>query len=206
MLAILFFRRIHTSDHHSPVLSLAVSSSNRQCAVHGMFSLVMVESVRGRRWKRNRLEPGFLYPGGELNDLCNGVDITVASRGYSPKAPAGRCKVVHLHPLDFAFRFFADHYPCTLLQSLTQKHRQTLFYRVKYDIRCCCSTSIDTIQICLQPLTSLWVCTPLEKIVRAPMPQSVERLVPTTPASFQARTHDPQFSNQIDASGPTGTG
>src|SRR6218665_817409 len=31
------------------------------------------------------------------------------------RAPAGRCKVVHLHPLDFAFQFFADHYLCTLL-------------------------------------------------------------------------------------------
>src|SRR6218665_3766167 len=37
------------------------------------------------------------------------------------------------------------------------------------------------------------------------VPQSVERLVPTTP-SFQTRTHDPPFSNQIDASSLTSTG
>src|SRR6218665_1220750 len=37
------------------------------------------------------------------------------------------------------------------------------------------------------------------------VPQYVERLVPTTP-SFQTGTHDPHFSNQIDASSLTGTG
>src|SRR6218665_907593 len=38
------------------------------------------------------------------------------------------------------------------------------------------------------------------------VPQSFERLVPTTP-SFQTRTHDPpHFSNQIDTSSLTGTG
>src|SRR6218665_3713225 len=35
------------------------------------------------------------------------------------------------------------------------------------------------------------------------VPPSVEPLGPTTPTSFQTRTHDPQFSNQIDTSALT---
>src|SRR6218665_4029440 len=65
------------------------------------------------------------------------------------RAPAGRCMVVQLRtPLDFAFQVFAEHYPCTLAQRLTQRHRQTLFRRVRYDSRCWCSTSKHYRQIC----------------------------------------------------------
>jgi len=75
----------------------------------------------------------------------------------------------HLHPPGFCISVFCRPLSVhTIAQSLTQKHRQTLFYKVKYDIRCGCS-KVDTRQICLQPLINLWVCTPLEKILRAPM-------------------------------------
>src|SRR6218665_946321 len=67
-------------------------------------------------------------------------------------APPGFCISVFCRPLSVH----------TIAQSLTQKHRQTLFYKVKYDIRCGCS-KVDTRQICLQLLINLWVCTHWKK-------------------------------------------
>jgi len=32
--------------------------------------------------------------------------IQISGQSVVTRAPAGRCKVVHLHPLDFAFQFF----------------------------------------------------------------------------------------------------
>src|SRR6218665_330422 len=67
---------------------------------------------------------------------------TLGSQRKCPRAPAGMCKVVHLHPPGFCFPVFCRPLSMhTIAQSLTQKHRQTLFYRVIYDIRCWCSTS-----------------------------------------------------------------
>jgi len=76
---------------------------------------------------------------------------------WGPRAPAGRCKVVHLHPLDFAFQCFAEQYLCAVsdadtpsisfLQSEIQQHVLE-FHKETLDI------------YALQPLTSHWVCTP----------------------------------------------
>src|SRR6218665_3490516 len=73
-----------------------------------------------------------------------------------------------LAPLDFAFRFcrtlFSIH-----AQSLAQRRRQYLFYRVKYDSRFWCSTSRQKTEMSFNPsLVSEF--PPPEKILRPPMP------------------------------------
>ena len=45
------------------------------------------------------------------------------------RAPAGRCKGMHLHPLEFVF----SDTRLIHAQNLTQRHHQSLFYRVKYN-------------------------------------------------------------------------
>jgi len=51
------------------------------------------------------------------------------------RAPAGRCQGVYLHPSGFWYSVLQFH-----AQSLTQRRRQFLFYKVKYDSRRWCST------------------------------------------------------------------
>src|SRR6218665_3959818 len=87
----------------------------------------------------------------------------------TPRAPAGRCKVVHLHPPGFCFFVFCrplsmhtiaesdtETPPNSFLQSEI-RHQVLVFHKYIHHTDC------------LQPLTSLWVCNPLEKILRAPM-------------------------------------
>jgi len=57
------------------------------------------------------------------------------------RAPTGRCKRCTCTLLDFGSQVFAEHLFMHIAQSLTQRHRQSLFYRVKYDRGCCCSTN-----------------------------------------------------------------
>jgi len=57
------------------------------------------------------------------------------------RASAGRCKVVHLHPLDFWILLLRFLQNTIHAQCMTQRHHQTLFYRVKYYSWCWCSTS-----------------------------------------------------------------
>ena len=76
------------------------------------------------------------------------------------RAPAGRCNGVHLHPLDFAFRCFAEHYLCTESETdsiLQSEIRQQILVFHKW--------TLD--RYTLQPLTSLWVCTPEKNLVSA---------------------------------------
>ena len=82
-----------------------------------------------------------------------------------PQSSARGCTCT---PLDFGFQLFLQNN----MQSLTQRHHQTLSYRVKvkYDSRCWYSTSRHALyRYALLPLTSLWICTPTGKIQWAPM-------------------------------------
>src|SRR6218665_1211328 len=91
--------------------------------------------------------------------------LGAALRQGRPQSSARGCTCT---PLDFGFQLFLQNN----MQSLTQRHHQTLSYRVKvkYDSRCWYSTSRHALyRYALLPLTSLWVCTPTGKIQWAPM-------------------------------------
>src|SRR6218665_1082677 len=66
-------------------------------------------------------------------------DCSLVASCSIARAPAGRCKVVHLHPPGFCYTVFLQN--TIHAQSLIQSRRQTLFYRVKYDSKFQCSTS-----------------------------------------------------------------
>src|SRR6218665_1728560 len=97
----------------------------------------------------------------------------VVCHQHKSRAPAGRCKGVHLHPQDFAFQFFCR----TIFISLT--HRLTLQVSLSFlqsEIRQHVlefhkyRPYIDTRQICPTTLDyRLSGLAPLEKILRTPM-------------------------------------
>src|SRR6218665_2421420 len=94
--------------------------------------------------------------------------VTAVTRCLITRAPAGRCKVVHWHLWILLFVFcrtlFSIH-----AQSLAQRRSQHLFYRVKYDSRCWCSTSRQKTEMRFNPsLVSEF--PPPGKILRPPMP------------------------------------
>ena len=93
---------------------------------------------------------------------CSSTHSATQFKGYHQRrlarAPAGRCKGVHLHPTGFCFSVFSQN--TIHAQSLTRRRRQSLFYGVKYDIRCWCTKSIHLNRYAFQTFTSLWVCIP----------------------------------------------
>src|SRR6218665_1069364 len=82
--------------------------------------------------------------------------VNAVTRCLIIRAPAGRCKVVHLHTWILLF-VFAEPY------SVFMHRVWHLFYRVKYDSRFWCSTSRQKRNE-IQPFTSLRVPPP-EKIL-----------------------------------------
>src|SRR6218665_682260 len=91
--------------------------------------------------------------------------------------PAGRCKVVHLHPpWILLFSFLQTTIHAQYCKESDTETRQTLFYRVKYDMRCMLVFHKYRHRTDLPSTVdySLWVCTPLEKILRAPMLKTEE--------------------------------
>jgi len=86
-----------------------------------------------------------LWPPQRRNKRALGNIYQFAPLQGRPQAGARWCTCT---PPGFCFSGFCRALGPIHAQPLTQRHRQTLFYRVKYDSRCWCSTSRHYRQIC----------------------------------------------------------